>query len=75
MRISEGTSKWHLSEARRILQNLVNRQLKQQAKRNSFVYIDLSKKLSDKSGKLDVKYADPDGLHLNKMGYQAWVKL
>ncbi len=55
--------------------NLVNRQLKKNAKKNEFTYIDLNKELRDRNGMLDTKYAKPDGLHLNKIGYQTWVKL
>lgn len=55
--------------------NSVNDLLKQQAKKNHFTYVDLNKELSDKDGKLNVKYADPDGLHLNEVGYQVWVNL
>lgn len=55
--------------------NLVNKQLQRNSKEKKFIYIDLSKELRDKNGKLDVKYAAPDGLHLNKIGYQTWVKL
>jgi len=55
--------------------NFVNQQLKQKANENKFTYIDLNKVLSDKDGKLDGKYAKPDGLHLNEIGYQTWVKL
>ena len=55
--------------------NLVNKQLARHTSEKKFIYIDLSKELRDKNGKLDVKYAEPDGLHLNKMGYQTWVKL
>jgi lysophospholipase L1-like esterase len=55
--------------------NLVNEQLRQKAKENYFTYIDLNKELRDRNGKLDVKYAKPDGLHLNNTGYQIWIKL
>ena len=53
----------------------VNRKLKRNAKERMFTYIDLSKVVSDKNGQLDVKYAEPDGLHLNQAGYAVWVKL
>jgi lysophospholipase L1-like esterase len=53
--------------------NSVNKQLKQNAAKYKFVYVDLNKKLSDKNGKLDTKYADPDGLHLNEVGYKTWI--
>ncbi|AYB31640.1 GDSL-type esterase/lipase family protein [Chryseolinea soli] len=55
--------------------NRVNEKVKQQATPMGFVYIDLSKALSDKHGNLDVRYAEADGLHLNPVGYQVWVKL
>lgn len=55
--------------------NRVNDQVKQRATAMGFIYIDLSKALSDKQGKLDVRYAEPDGLHLNPAGYQVWVGL
>ena len=54
---------------------LANRQLKRNAKEKKFTYIDLSKVLRDKNGKLDVKYAETDGLHLNQVGYETWIKL
>jgi lysophospholipase L1-like esterase len=54
---------------------LVNSRLKQNAEKNKFTYIDLGEKLRDKDGKLDVKYAEPDGLHLNETGYKIWVGL
>jgi lysophospholipase L1-like esterase len=53
----------------------VNGQVKQRATTMGFIYIDLSKELSDKDGKLDAKYAETDGLHLNPAGYDVWVRL
>lgn len=55
--------------------NSLNSQLKQSAKANGFTYIDLASVLSDKDGKLDIKYANADGLHLNDEGYQQWITL
>jgi lysophospholipase L1-like esterase len=55
--------------------NSVNKQLEQNATKYKFVYIDLSTELSDKHGDLNVKYADPDGLHLNEAGYRTWIAL
>lgn len=55
--------------------NAVNDQLKRMAKVHHFIYIDLNKELRDRDGKLDSKYAEPDGLHLNEVGYQVWVNL
>jgi len=45
------------------------------ANSHRFIYVDLNKVVRNKAGKLDVKYAEPDGLHLNQMGYQVWVNL
>jgi lysophospholipase L1-like esterase len=53
----------------------VNTELKRKAKESNFTYIDLNKELRDKNGKLDEKYAKTDGLHLNNLGYQVWIKL
>ena len=53
--------------------NRVNEQLKIQANHYNYTYIPLIDQLIDKAGKLDVKYAEPDGLHLNEMGYKVWV--
>lgn len=54
--------------------NLVNRQLKKEAKNNDIVYININKLFRDKFGKLDIKYADSDGLHLNNFAYKTWVE-
>jgi lysophospholipase L1-like esterase len=55
--------------------NAVNAQLQGKAKDHPFTYVDLNKELRDRHGKLDEKYAKPDGLHLNEDGYQRWVNL
>jgi lysophospholipase L1-like esterase len=39
------------------------------------VYIDIYKIFRDKYDKLDLKYAAPDGLHLNDLGYNTWIEL
>ena len=55
--------------------DVVNKRLKLSAKKNKYTYIDLSNELSDKNGDLDIRYAKPDGLHLNGKGYETWAKL
>ena len=55
--------------------NSLNTQLKHAAKDNRFIYVDLASALSDKDGKLDIKYANADGLHLNDAGYYQWITL
>jgi lysophospholipase L1-like esterase len=55
--------------------NLVNKQLKKLAKKNKIIYININKLFRDKHGKLNIKYAKPDGLHLNDLAYKTWVTL
>ena len=55
--------------------DFINNQLKINSKDNKYIYIDLNKMLKDKNGKLDLKYAMPDGLHLNNLGYSIWANL
>jgi len=55
--------------------NKVNDYLKNHAKENRFVYLDLNARVKDLDKKLDVRYAMPDGIHLNDEGYAIWIKL
>jgi len=55
--------------------NSVNKQLEIQAKKYAVIYIDINKIFRDKDGKLDLKYSEADGLHLNAFAYQAWVEI
>ncbi|MFV5703326.1 GDSL-type esterase/lipase family protein [Flavobacterium sp. XS2P12] len=55
--------------------SLVNLQLQREAKRIKFTYIDLSTIFKDKKNNLNLVYADSDGLHLNGLGYQTWIKI
>jgi len=51
----------------------VNEQIRQASFKNGFTYVDFDKELKDKDGKLDTRFADPDGLHLNAKGYEVWA--
>lgn len=53
----------------------VNDQLRSKARNGSFIYIDLNNVLRDKQGKLDTRYANSDGLHLNDEGYKRLIAL
>ena len=53
----------------------VNTLLRKNAMKNNFIYIDLNMELRTSNGELDTKYAEPDGLHLSKSGYQVWISL
>ena len=55
--------------------NMVNTQLKTLSKKYNITYIDINKIFRDKYGKLDIKYADSDGLHLNDFAYKTWIEL
>lgn len=55
--------------------SLVNTQVKKLSIKYNIIYIDINKIFRDKSGKLDMKYADSDGLHLNDFAYKAWIEL
>jgi lysophospholipase L1-like esterase len=54
---------------------LVNEQVSKNARHYKYTYIDLTKKLTDKHGKLYTKYAQSDGLHLNENGYKVWAEI
>lgn len=49
--------------------------LREGAKGYGYVYIDLAGRVTDAAGKLDERYAKPDGLHLNQAGYGVFVNL
>lgn len=55
--------------------NQVNVQLRKQTKKYNIIYIDINKIFRDRDGKLDTKYADADGLHLNDFAYKTWIEL
>jgi lysophospholipase L1-like esterase len=52
---------------------IINDRLAGAATMNNYIYIGLGSLLKDKNGKLDTKYAEPDGIHLNDKGYQLWI--
>ncbi len=53
----------------------VNGQLKIDALKNGFIYVDLYSKFQDTNGKLNPAYAYEDGLHLNANGYKLWMEI
>jgi lysophospholipase L1-like esterase len=57
------------------LARALNDLLRSDAGKNSFTFIDLAPLFTDRHGKLREELAEPDGLHLNTDGYQAWVNL
>jgi lysophospholipase L1-like esterase len=55
--------------------NSVNSQIQKLSVKYNAVYIDINKIFTDKYGKLELKYAASDGLHLNDLGYKTWIEL
>jgi lysophospholipase L1-like esterase len=55
--------------------NSVNIQIQKLSAKYNVVYIDINKIFRDKYGKLELKYAASDGLHLNDFGYKIWIEL
>ena len=55
--------------------NNFNNYLLKAAKENFYYFVDLNRALRDKNGKLAAKFAKDDGIHLNKSGYEAYLKL
>jgi len=53
----------------------VNNQLRSKAGDRSFIYIDFNQALRNSQNKLDSKYANDDGLHLNDEGYKLLIRL
>jgi lysophospholipase L1-like esterase len=52
----------------------LNKQLQLSSTKQGFTFINLFPLFCDHNGKLSNKLADKDGLHLNQLGYQFWVK-
>jgi len=61
-----------LNKGRQI--DLINGWLKKDATPDKFSYVAFNTLLKDENGKLALRYAKPDGIHLNDTGYHLWVK-
>jgi lysophospholipase L1-like esterase len=53
----------------------LDEELRRNADRRGFVFIDLKSRVSDADGGLDIRYARPDGLHLNQEGYRVLIRM
>ncbi len=53
----------------------VDRLLAAQAVFLGYTYLDLASRVASATGDLDTRYAQPDGLHLNKAGYALWIAM
>ena len=47
--------------------------LRAQAVSRGYTYLDLASRVAGSTGELDERYARPDGVHLNEVGYGVWV--
>jgi lysophospholipase L1-like esterase len=54
-------------------EDYINGRLADAAADNNYTYLGVGRLLKDKNGKLDTKYAAPDGIHLNDAGYGLWI--
>lgn len=63
-------SRWHMADKFKYTNNLIESEI---IKRNgNWQFIDVFKKMLDKSGKPNSVYYESDGLHLNSEGYKLW---
>lgn len=63
-------SRWHMADQFKYTNNLIENEL---IKRNgNWHFIDVFRKMLDKTGNPDPNYYDHDGLHLSKAGYDLW---
>ena len=63
-------TRWHLADQFSYTNNLIESEIiKVQA---NWKFINVYKAMLDKSGKPNPSYYEPDGLHLNKTGYNLW---
>lgn len=63
-------SRWHMADQFKYTNNLIESEI---IKHNgNWQFIDVFKKMLDKSGKPNPAYYDHDGLHLSAAGYQLW---
>lgn len=54
---------------------LLDDNLRRNAAAKNFVFVDIRSGLTNANGDLDLRYARPDGLHLNEAGYRVWISL
>ncbi len=63
-------SRWHMAEQFKYTNNLIESEISKC--NNNWKFIDVFKKMLDKSGLPQPEFYMPDGLHLNEKGYQLW---
>jgi lysophospholipase L1-like esterase len=63
-------SRWHMADQFRYTNNLIESEIIKQS--NNWKFIDVFKKMLDKSGYPETAYFIDDRLHLSEKGYQLW---
>lgn len=66
-------SRWHMADQFKYTNNLIESEIIKQ--NGNWKFIDVFKKMLDKSGHPNPVYYDHDGLHLSRAGYQLWQSI
>lgn len=66
-------SRWQMAEQFRYTNNLIESEIIKQ--NNNWKFIDIFKRMLEKSGNPNPIYYDADGLHLSKEGYSLWTEI
>ena len=63
-------SRWHMADQFKYTNNLIENEIIKQS--NNWKFIDVFKKMLDKTGYPESQYFIDDGLHLSEKGYELW---
>lgn len=66
-------SRWHMAEQFMYTNNLIESEIIKNS--NNWIFIDVFKKMLDKSGQPIAEYYTGDGLHMSEKGYQLWKEI
>ncbi|MGM9476094.1 SGNH/GDSL hydrolase family protein [Pedobacter sp. GSP4] len=66
-------TRWHMADQFRYTNNLIESEIIKQ--NGNWKFIDVFKKMLDKSGQPDPSLYDGDGLHLSEAGYRLWAQV
>ncbi|MFC4211290.1 GDSL-type esterase/lipase family protein [Pedobacter lithocola] len=71
--LKPSVSRWHMADQFKYTNNLIESEIIKL--NNNWHFIDVFKRMLDKSGKPNPIYFDEDGLHLSKEGYKLWTEI
>lgn len=66
-------SRWYMAEQFMYTNNLIESEIIKNS--NNWIFIDVFKKMLDKSGQPIAEYYTGDGLHMSEKGYQLWKEI